>query len=210
MSGAAAAQARLVPPDEVVIYLHASMKETDFVDGLVCELGRVLVAPVRATTIDLPLTRDYLATPSQLHTGKVATPFARATSGEAGRVFRYLILDRDLKADGLNYVFSETFLAADPVAVMSIIRLKPQEPGLSRKRVSDITGDRLYKLMLKSIAILAGLRTAGCLMSFPNSLPELDAKAPEFCPADRVALVNADVLKARPFGACNTVAMAGR
>jgi predicted Zn-dependent protease len=210
IAASASAQPRLAAPDEVVIYLHASMKETDFADGLVCELGRVLVAPVRATTIDLPLTQDYLATPSQFHSGKMMLPFARATAGEPGRVFRYLILDRDLKVDGLNYVFSETSLAADPVAVMSIIRLKPNAPGLSRKRVSDVTGDRLYKLMLKSIAILAGLRTGGCVMAFPRSLPELDAKAAEFCPADRTALVDAGVLKAKPFGACNTVAMAGR
>jgi predicted Zn-dependent protease len=76
--------------------------------------------------------------------------------------------------------------------------------------VSDVTGDRLYKLMLKSVALLAGLRTNGCVMAFPRNLPELDQKAAEFCPDDRAALVAAGILKDKPFGACSTVAMAGR
>jgi predicted Zn-dependent protease len=209
-AGTIAAQTGLVPPDEVVIYVHKDMKNTDFIEGLVCELGRVLVAPVRATTSDLPLYRSYLATPTQLDVGKVRVPFAEATTQD-GSVFRYLILPYDLKAAGLNYVFSYTDGGdGSTVAIMSTIRLTPNEPGLSRKRISDVTGDRIYKLMLKSVAVLAGLRTTGCVMAFPRNLPELDQKAAEFCPDDRAALVAAGVLKDKPFGACSTVAMAGR
>lgn len=209
-TGVAAAQPRLVAPDEVVIHLHPSLKDADFVEGLVCELGRVLVAPVRATTVDLPLTRDLLATASQFDAEKVNHLFARATDGESGRPFRYLILPYDLKVPGLNYVFASTPDDGGTTAVMSIIRLVPTEPGLSRKHASDITGDRLYKLMLKSVAVLAGLRTGGCIMAFPRTLKELDVKSAEFRPGDRAALIAAGVLKARPFGACNTVAMVGR
>jgi len=64
--------------------------------------------------------------------------------------------------------------------------------------------------MLKSIALLSGLRTNGCVMAFPRSLDELDGKDAEFCPADKAALIAAGVLKEKPFGACNTVAMAGQ
>jgi predicted Zn-dependent protease len=63
----------------------------------------------------------------------------------------------DLKTRGLNYVFANTNVWGDTVAVMSPIRLTPRDPKLSRKRVADVTGDRLYKLMLKWIAVLAGL-----------------------------------------------------
>lgn len=203
---AAAAQTSSLAPDEIVIYVHTEMKNTDFVEGLVCELGRVLVAPVRATTIDLPLLTSYLATRTQLDVDKVAQPFAAATAGE-GRVFRYLLLPSDLKAEGLNYVFSSTQPDGEPVAVMSNIRLTPTDRNLSRKRVSDITADRLYKLMLKSIAFLSGLRTNGCIMNFPRNLPELDLKAAEFCDGDRASLVAAGVLKEKPFGACANVAM---
>lgn len=197
-------------PDEVVIYVHKDMKDTDFVDGVVCELGRVLVAPVRSETIDLPLLKSYLATPTQLDADRLRTVFANATESTDRRIFRYLLLPYDLKVKGLNYVFSSTGLEGLPVGVMSTIRLIPREPGLSRKRISDMTGDRVYKLMLKSVAILAGLRTNGCIMAFPNDLTELDRKSAEFCAPDRAGLVASGVLKDKPYGACNNVAMLGR
>jgi hypothetical protein len=208
LAGPAFAQ-HLVAPDAVVIYVHTGIPEqdTDFVEGLVCELGRVLVAPVRAEKSDLPLYRGYLATPTQLDPLKMRLPFARATAGD-GRVFRYLLVAWDLKIPGLNYVFSSTVPDSEGVAVMSPIRLVPREPGLSRKRVADVTADRIYKLMLKSIAVLAGLHGEGCIMAFPRSLPELDAKSDEFCPNDKAALIAAGILKARASGACNIVAMA--
>jgi len=209
-TAAAFAQPQLAGPDEVVVHLHSSLKNTDFGEGLMCELGRVLRVPASSTASDLPLTRDLLATPSQIDADKLARRFAQAASGEPGRRFSYLIVPHDLKVEGLNYVFSSTRPDIGAVAVMSTIRLMPTESGLTRKRVADVTGDRLYKLMLKSIAVLAGLRSTGCIMAFPRSLPELDAKSAEFCPDDRSALVGAGILKARPFGACNTVAMADR
>lgn len=200
---------QLVPPGEIVIYLHKDLPEqdADFVDGLVCELSRVLAVPVRAARSDLPLTRGDLATPTQLDARKVRLSFARSTAAEE-RAFRYLILPYDLKVEDLHYVFALTVRDGQTAAVMSTIRLVPREPGLSRKRIADLTSDRIYKLMLKSIAVLAGLRGEGCIMAFPRSLPELDAKPDEFCPDDKAALIGAGVLKARPVGACNIVAMA--
>lgn len=199
----------LVPPGEIVIYVHKDLpeKDADFVDGLICELSRVLAVPVRAAKSELPIYRSDLATPTQLDANKVRLAFAHATADE-GSVFRYLILPYDMKIEGLHYVFSNTVRDGEMAAVMSTIRLVPREPGLSRKRVADVTADRIYKLMLKSIAVLAGLHGDGCIMAFPRSLPELDAKSDEFCPNDKAALVAAGILKARPGGACNIVAMA--
>jgi predicted Zn-dependent protease len=168
------------------------------------------VPPVRSETIDMRYTQADLATRSQLRVESVGPAFDRATTGKQANAFRYLILPYDLKADGLNYVFANTFLDGSAIGIMSTIRLVPREPSLTRKRISDVTGDRLYKLMLKSIALLAGLRTDGCIMKFPRTLEELDGKPAEFCPADRVALVAAGVLKDKPHGACNVVAMVSR
>jgi predicted Zn-dependent protease len=209
VAAAASAQSALSGPDEVVIELHSSLKNTDFAEGLVCELGRVLAVPVSSTTSDLPLTRDLLATASQIDADKLERRFVQAAAPRPGRRFSYLIVPYDLKVEGLNYVFSSTSDVA-PAAVMSTIRLMPAAAGLSRKRIADVTSDRLYKLMLKSIAVLAGLRSTGCVMAFPRNLPELDAKSAEFCPADRNGMVGAGILKARPVGACNVVAMADR
>jgi predicted Zn-dependent protease len=206
----ASAQPALRGPDEVVIHLHSSLKNTDFAEGLVCELGRVLAVPVSYTTSDLPLSGDLLATATQIDVDKLAHRFVPAASLGTARRFSYLIVPYDLKAEGLNYVFSSTRPDIGPIAVMSTIRLMPTDAGLTRKRVADVTSDRLYKLMLKSIAVLVGLRSTGCIMAFPRSLPELDAKSADFCPDDRSALIAAGILKARPVGACNVVAMLGR
>jgi predicted Zn-dependent protease len=165
------------------------------------------VPPVRATATELPLLTSYLATRTQFDVDKLLPPFARATAS-GDRIFRYLYVPYDLKASELNYVFANTDLEGDTVAVMSPIRLIPREPGLTRKRVSDVTGDRLYKLMLKSVALLSGLRAVGCVMMFPRTLDELDQKPAEFCPNDKVALIAAGVLKEKSFGACSIVAMA--
>ncbi len=199
----------LIAPNEVVIYVHNDVKNTDFVEGLVCELGRVLAAPVRATDSNLPLFREQLAAPTQFAPSKILPAFAKATAGDVnGRVFRFLVLPYDLKSEPWRYVFAETYMGSISISIQSVIRLVPAEPGLSRKRVSDVTGDRLYKLMLKAIGRMSGLQGEGCVLAFPRSLEELDMKSPEFCPAHRAAMVQAGILKEKPFGACNTVAMA--
>lgn len=200
----------IVTPDEVVIYVHSSVKNDDFVEGLVCELGRVLKAPVSARTTDLPMSPKYLASRTQYDPRRIAIPFGNSTRPDDRRVFKFLILPYDLKVESLNYVFAETYMKPYFIAVMSTIRLTPDDSRLSRKRVSDVTGDRLYKLMLKSVARMAGLTGDGCVLAFPRSLPELDAKSAEFCPDDRKLMIDSGILKERPFGACNTVAMAGR
>lgn len=204
-SGTARAQS-LVPPDEVVIHIHEDLKDTDFVEGLICELSRVLAMPVSASTSNLAFAGVDFATNTQLDADRVRYSFARANEGN-GRIFRYLIHPYDMKVNGLRYVFASTGRDGLLVGVMSTIRLVPAAPGMTRKRVSDITATRLYKLMLKSVAYLSGLDSDGCIMRFPSSLAELDAKSDEFCPEDHARLVEARILKARPVGACNFVSM---
>jgi hypothetical protein len=57
---------------------------------------------------------------------------------------------------------------------------------------------RAYKLILKSIARLAGLTSPdACVLAFPRSLEKLDRKSSDFCPDDRAALIAAGILKSR-------------
>jgi len=208
VGGTADAQAPLLVPQEIVFYVHSDLKNTDFVEGLVCELSRVLAAPVRAATVDLPLRADYKASTSQLALAKLAAPLARATAGDGGgRIFKFLLLPYDLKSGTFNYVFAETYGAPYLISVVSTARLAPADDGRSRKVASDITLQRVYKLVLKSVARMAGYtKPEGCILAFPRSLPELDSKSSEFCDDDRAALINAGILKAKPFGACTSVA----
>jgi predicted Zn-dependent protease len=204
----AGAQASLIAPQEIALYVHPDLENTDFVEGLVCELSRVLAAPVRAATVDLPLRAEYKASPSQLAPAKLAMPFARATARDgSGRRFRFLLLPYDLKSGNFNYVFAETYGAPYLIGIVSTARLAPADAGLSRKMESDVTLQRVYKLVLKSVARMAGyIKPEGCVLAFPRDLAGLDKKSSEFCDEDRAVLIDAGILKAKPFGACTSVA----
>jgi len=204
-TGDAVAQ-QIVPPDEIVIHVNSDVRNTEFVEPLVCELQKVVRAPVRAKKIELALTDDLRETRTQFSPRKIVGKFAAMTAGESemARPFRYLILDHDLKVPDLNYVFAETY--SRPFSVISVVRLAPTvEPHLAKRAAETITLPRVYKLMLKSVAIMAGLRSEGCVMMFPRSLPDLDAKPSDYCPEDRAALVGAKVIKETPSGSCSAV-----
>lgn len=191
---------RLVAPAEVVLYIHSDLKSTDFVQPLVCALQRVLTAPVSTQSLTLPLGPELLAAPAQFDVGKVADRFIRATAKDGTPPsFKYLLLPFDLKADGLRYVFATSFgneTTPYHVGVLSTIRLDVGDPRQWHHQGFEITTLRTYKLMLKSIARVAGLRSPdACVLAFPRSLEELDQKSSEFCPSDHAALVAGGILK---------------
>src|SRR5204863_8976733 len=123
-AGAASAQS-LAAPGEVVIHVNSDVRNTEFVEPLVCELAKVVQAPVRARKIDIALSNDLIETGRQFSPRKIAPLFWAATAGEAElhNPFRYLILDHDLTVPQLNYVFAETY--RPPLSVISVTRLAP-------------------------------------------------------------------------------------
>ena len=195
----------LVPPGEIVIHVNGDVRNADFVEPLVCALQKVVRAPVRARKIELALTDDLLERAGQYSPRRISRRFAAAAAGESDQAnpFHYLILDHDLKVPELNYVFAETY--TPPMSVISVVRLAPGGWFSSKKKSAEVTQHRVYKLMLKSVAIMAGLRSGGCVMMFPRSLDELDTKPSDYCPNDRAALVAAHVLKEKPSESCSTV-----
>lgn len=79
-----------------------------------------------------------------------------------------------------RYVFATSFsneTAPFHVGIISTARLDPGNPRRQHREGHDITAARAYKLMLKSIARMAGLRGPdACVLPFPKSLEELDQK----------------------------------
>jgi predicted Zn-dependent protease len=190
----------LTKPSEVVLYIHSEMKRTEFVDRLECALKHVLVAPVSTQDLTLSLGSDLLASPTQLDVQKVADRFIQATAGGGGlRTFKYLLLPFDLKDAQYRFVFATSFTnvrASARVGIMSTARLDTRSPNHPDEQNSAQTAHRLYKLILKSVARLAGLKSPdACVLAFPRTLDELDRKSAEFCPDDRAALVGAGILK---------------
>jgi predicted Zn-dependent protease len=190
----------LVAPAEVVLYIQSELKSTDFVQPLVCQLQRVLTAPVSTQIIDLPLGAELRATPTQFDVGKVADRFIRTTAADGvSPSFKYLLIPFDLKAEPWRYVFSTSFgddKTAYHAGIVSTARLDVGDPRRSHREGSEITAMRAYKLILKSIARVAGLASPdACVLAFPRSLEELDRKSSEFCPNDQATLVAAGILK---------------
>jgi predicted Zn-dependent protease len=190
----------LIAPAEVVLYIQSDLKRTDFVHPLVCALQRVLTVPVFAQTLELPLGSELRATPTQFDVAKVADRFIEWTAGEGNAPsFKYLLIPFDMKVEPWRYAFSMSFgdqTTSYHAGVVSTARLVAGNPGQLSRRDSELTATRAYKLILKSIARIAGHRgTDACILAFPNSLDELDRKSSEFCPEDRAALVAAGILK---------------
>jgi predicted Zn-dependent protease len=190
----------LVAPAEVVLYIQSDLKSTDFVQPLVCALQRVLAAPVSAQELNLLLGPELLATPTQFDVGKVANRFVRATAADGvPHSFKYLLIPFDLKGEPWRYVFSTSYRDEKEhyhVGVVSTVRLDVGNPRQQHHQGTEITTMRVYKLILKSIARLAGLSSPNaCILAFSRSLEDLDRESPEFCPDDRATLVAAGILK---------------
>jgi predicted Zn-dependent protease len=197
----------LVAPQEIVLYVHAELQNMQFIDPLICALERALLAPVTVRRIGLPLNQELLASSTQLDTNKIADRFIRATAGDGGpRTFKYLLIDRDMKVPELRYLFSASYgnhTTPYRVGIVSTARI-----AVAGRGGGEITAHRAYKLVLKSVAQVAGyLGPQGCILSFPRSLPELDQKSAEFCEEDRRALVEAGILRAQEGAACAPVAL---
>jgi predicted Zn-dependent protease len=197
----------LLAPDAVLLYAHNELKSTDFVEPLVCALRRVLVAPVEVQSVAVPLGPESLAGPGQYDVGKVADHFKQATAADnSARTFKYLLLPHDIRAAPFRFVFATSFGDAktpDHVGVVSTARLDVPAPDLSRHQRAEITALRAYKLILKSIARLAGYPDLQrCILAFPRNLDELDRKASEFCAPDRAILVAAGILKEVESAGC--------
>jgi predicted Zn-dependent protease len=93
------------------------------------------------------------------------------------------------------------------VGVVSMARLDVH--ATRHERSVDLLAVRSYKLILKSIARVAGYsKSDGCLLAFPRNLAELDRKSPQFCAADHAVLVSAGILKSKEGGGCATIAEA--
>lgn len=199
----------LIAPHDIVLYIHSDLKNTNFVEPLVCALKRVLIANAETKKIRLPLGSALLASPTQFDVSQVSDQFVRAAGG-GPLTYKYLLIPYDLKDEIHRYVFATSFLRHRD-GIVSTARLEVTDPILSRQGRAEMTALRIYKLILKSIARLAGYgRSNGCILTFPRNVDDLDLKSSEFCEDDRAALVDAGILKTEETVGCAFVAEARR
>lgn len=209
-SQTASGGAVLVPPRAVVLYVHADLKDDAFVDPLICELRRVLVAPVRARSLTLPIGPEIMASATQVDLLKLVPRIVEATKEDGGpELLRFLLTPHDLSAENKS-MFGFTMGRPYNSGAVSTARLAPAG-STAREDATRLTMERTYKVILRQIARRSGYRMSdGCVLANPLNLGALDAKTSEFCADDRVALVRAGLLKARPSGGCGPVAQLDR
>lgn len=200
----------LAPPRAVVLYVHADLTDDAFVDPLVCELRRVLVAPVRAQPLALPIGPEIMASATQVDLLKLVPRIAEATKKDGEpELLRFLLTPHDLSADDKN-MFGFTMGQPYNSGAVSTARLAPAG-SVPREDATRLTTQRAYKVILRQIVRRSGYRMSdGCVLANPGSLGALDAKTSEFCADDRAVLVGAGLLKARPSGGCTPVAQLDR
>jgi predicted Zn-dependent protease len=196
---AALTQVSRTVPKEVVIYVHPEMPDIDFVSPLICELSRVLVAPVRAEKLDLPIDMSLMASLTELDSRKVLGRLYFATTRDP-EIFMYLLVPHPLRLDN-KATFATNFGLPYNKGVVSIFQLMPSRQSMTLAQIADVTMRRTYKIILRYVGQSAGLwQKNGCVLQLPRGIGELDGKSSDFCEEDRAYLVEAGVLKRQPGG----------
>lgn len=98
------------------------------------------------------------------------------------------ITNEDLYAPGLNFVFGQA-QCPGTVAIMSLCRLHPTFYGQESNQ--EILLERATKEAIHELGHTFGLGHCldpGCVMSFSNSIMDVDRKNPEFCEVCRKRL----------------------
>jgi predicted Zn-dependent protease len=203
-SAGASAQGPGAVPREVVIYVHEDMPNTDFVEPLVCALGRVLVAPVRAEKRAMPIDIGLMGSSSELSSEKVLGRLYQQTGPYAGTVM-FLLVPYPILSGG-RPVFGANFGPPYNRGVVSIADLEQLPRDAPPAQRTDIVVRRAYKVLLRYVGQIGGLWNRNdCVMKMPHGLDQLDAKSRDFCEDDRAALVAAGVVRGTPAGNCSTV-----
>ena len=198
-------------PSEIIIYIHPEVTDRDFVGPLVCELEKVLVAPVSAKDLPLLLGSDLKATQTQLDATQVAYRFRQATMAEGDiSAFKHFIMAQDITVRPYNYLFASTFGIdgeTSPLQIISTARIASRYSKPPTAAQIALTTQRLYKIIIRSIVQSTGNASlSGCVMSFANSIVEHDRKSSDFCAPDRAHLVHQGVLREREIDGCQAVA----
>jgi predicted Zn-dependent protease len=191
-------------PAAVMVYVHPTVKDRRFLEPLVCALEKVLAAPVVLQDLALPLGSELYANWSQIDSSKAVDYFAQSVPGPENEItFRTLIIPNDLKTGKYNYVFaSARFDYRFSSQVISTARFLPW-PWMTGDEGVQLLMRRLYKSILRSVVQSAGhMDMIGCVMAFPHSLAEHDAKPAHLCPDDHAQLVQEGVLRAHEKENC--------
>ncbi|MBS7641940.1 MAG: archaemetzincin family Zn-dependent metalloprotease [Candidatus Bathyarchaeia archaeon] len=169
----------LIPLGEVNIDLLSRLK--DELSEMFNTCVSILFHPIQ-----LPLNA-YNARRKQYHS-TIILDNIRSTNIGCGKASILIVTDLDLYVSGLNFVFGQAESPGN-YAIVSLHRLRPEFYG--GEPDSNLLAERLLKEAVHELGHTYGLKHCSnprCVMSFSNSILDVDIKSFRFCESCRIRL----------------------
>jgi archaemetzincin len=150
-------------------------------------LNQTFGCPVEIALEDYKLEKAYNSKRKQYLAVKLLSWLKKSGVAKGEKVLG--IVDVDLFAPGLNFIFGQADIAAG-TAIISLYRLRQEYYGLASDNVLFL--DRTTKEAVHELGHTFGLEhcsNAKCVMHFSNSLADTDLKQAAFCSRCRPKLI---------------------
>ncbi|MFC2050274.1 archaemetzincin family Zn-dependent metalloprotease [Chloroflexota bacterium] len=172
--------------------MRITLKPTDDIDNNILEalkerLKQAFGCPVEIIPEAGSLKRAYDSKRSQYLASELLTKLKKSGVAKDEKVLG--IVDVDLYAPGLNFVFGQTDIASS-AAIISLSRLRQEYYDLPSDEALFL--DRAAKEAVHELGHTFGLehcKNARCVMRFSNSLADTDWKQIAFCGQCRPKLI---------------------
>ncbi len=148
-----------------------------FLEDIKANVEETFCMQARIERVFLDLSQAYDPYRQQVHAGTVLRMMD--TLPLPGAIKAILITDLDLYEHGLNFVFGEARMNGRD-AVVSIYRLRHPAPQVFRERILKEVNHELGHTFG-----LGHCPDPTCVMSFSNSIADVDRKSRHFCPTCR-------------------------
>ena len=161
--------------------------DSDVLEELKERLKQTFGCPLETVHEDYRLEKAYDSRRKQYLATKILSRLKKSGVAKGEKVLG--IVDVDLYAPGLNFIFGQAEIAAG-VAIISLSRLRQDYYGLPPDEALFL--DRAVKEAVHELGHTFGLEHCSnekCVMHFSNSLADTDLKQAAFCSRCRPKLI---------------------
>jgi predicted Zn-dependent protease len=172
-------------PENIEIIALNNAVTKDVTNAVAKKLSDQYSIPVHVLRYKANLTSAYVAERQQ-YDGKKLLGILELPRQK--NTYVIYIIDGDIYTTGYNFLFAHTDFKSHET-VISMSRFKDEHKD------SNISIERLNKLLMRRIGFAYGLESNECVMYFAPSLEEFDKVEATYCPQDKAFLERRGVLK---------------